>query len=110
MPFPLPDDFLLTKGARYRVLKPGARLTGWKPIAPWTQAGASVALEPGDVLEYLGMQYSGGSDGIDVHAFRLVSREHENVPYCTDFSPKHPDRKTIFDTRPDPTFLAPDRT
>jgi len=95
----------LVKGRRYRVARPGARLTGWKPVAPYAQQGCAVSLEVGDEVEYIGMRYSGGSDGIDVHAFALRSRETEDSRCCTEFLPRHPDRQTIFDTRPHPEFL-----
>lgn len=95
----------LEKGRRYRVTREGARLEGWKPCGPSAQTGATVRLDVGDEVEYLGWRYSGGSDGIDVHAFRLASREAEDAAYCFEFAPLHPERRTIFDTRPHPEFL-----
>jgi hypothetical protein len=97
-------DLVLRRGQRYRVTKAGARMRGMKPVAPWTQQNCSFDLSTGDELEYLGMHYSGGSDGIDVHQFRFVGN-HPDAAYARDFRPVHPDVRSIFDTRPDPSFL-----
>lgn len=50
-------------GARYRVLRPGARLSGMMPTGPYCQKGWRRDLEPGDVLTYKGRSMTFG-DGV----------------------------------------------
>lgn len=98
------EKIKLEKGRRYRVAKEGGHLSGWKPSGPWCQTGCRVNLQIGDELEYIGMHYSGGSDGIDVHQFRLVSRDDPSAPYCFDFKPCI-DPSNWWNSNPHPDYL-----
>jgi len=93
----------MNKGDRFKVTKSGASLSGMKPIAPYTKQGCRITLSPGDEIEYLGTGYSGGSDGIDIHKFRLVDQSQPDALYCVEFRPTA--SRDWWDTRPDMTFL-----
>ena len=51
------------KGKKYRVIKDGCRLTGMKPIAPYTQQGWAKRLAVGDVITCGGSSMTCG-DGV----------------------------------------------
>lgn len=51
------------KGRKYRVVKPGAKLSGYKPTAPYVQEGWSKRLEVGEILTCAGSNMTMG-DGV----------------------------------------------
>lgn len=51
-------------GIQYRVVKPGAHLSWWKPTGPHCAEGVSLKLEVGDVITYSQYAYGGGSDDV----------------------------------------------
>lgn len=51
------------KGKRYRVVKPGAKLRGMKPIAPYCSQGWGKTLEVGEVITCAGSNMTFG-DGV----------------------------------------------
>lgn len=51
------------KGKKYRVVKSGARLYGYKPIAPYCEEGWGKTLEVGEILTCAGSSMTMG-DGV----------------------------------------------
>lgn len=100
----MPPDLELMKGARYRVIREGGRLRGWRPTDDYgSEQSWSRPLRVGETLRYEGLHYSGGSDGIDVHKFTPEQQQHAFDVLC-DFHPTA-DPRDIWRTRPDPSFL-----
>lgn len=62
MPAPRPLHETYPPGSRWRVLKPGLRLSGWRPTGPGTFQGVGRELHPGDVIECDGFGPGWGSD------------------------------------------------
>jgi hypothetical protein len=57
------------KGRKFRVLREGCYIWGWQPILGGAQ-GAKHVLAVGEIIECLGMAYSGGSDGVHMVQFK----------------------------------------
>lgn len=55
-------------GKKFRVVKDGARLHGWKRSGPYSHTGTQIDLKVGDVIESKGYSAGMGSDpGYGVH-------------------------------------------
>lgn len=88
-------------GAKFRVIRGGARLSGFKPIAPYTQQGWRQDLAVGDVIECTGYGPGWGSDpgyGIGFTSEQSLA-EHVNA---VDFWPS---AGGPFSFRPAPGYL-----
>lgn len=72
------------KGERWEVIAEGARLTGWRPVAPWTLEGLSIPLKVGDVLTCDGVSMTRG-DGVPIVKWRDENGEH--LAQDCEFSP-----------------------
>lgn len=55
----------------YRVIKPGAHLSWWKPSGPFSYSGQSHHLVVGDELKYCGSKHGIGSDDVDYDVFKF---------------------------------------
>jgi hypothetical protein len=99
----MPEELNLIVGARYRVIREGAQLSGWRSIAPYTQQGWNRPLRVGEILRYEGLHYSGGSDGFDLEKFTPENPHHDYEAFA-EFHPTA-DPADIWTTRPDPSYL-----
>jgi hypothetical protein len=62
-------------GALYEIVKPGASLFWWELLAGGAQGGREHRLLVGDRVRYVGLTYSGGSDGVTVDLFEAATGE-----------------------------------
>lgn len=96
-------ELKLVPGARYRVVREGATLSGWRPIAPYSEQSWRRQLHVGEIIRYDGLGYSGGSDGIDIEKFTPEELHHDYETSATFRPTANPGN--IWITRPDPSFL-----
>jgi hypothetical protein len=85
-------------GARYRVIKPGARLDGLKPLPEHRSAwqGWSRPLKVGEIITCTGLAMGWGSDSVP-----LVQWSEPGVSYVEFY----PATGTMWTSEPDPSFL-----
>jgi hypothetical protein len=78
------------KGARFRVVKAGARLSWMVPVAAFAHSGGGRPLEVGEVIESRGFIMGWGSDNIPECNFTVVEGEPlpENAVHVV-FKPDH---------------------
>jgi len=95
-PAPPPTQHPYAKGGRYRIIKDGARLWGWKPITGGWQ-GWGRAVPVGEVLTCKGWRPGMGSDpGPDIVQWE------DPVGTFVEF---HPSAGKGWFTRPDDSYL-----
>lgn len=87
------------KGEQYRVTKPGASLSGWKPVAPYCQDGWGRPLEVGEILTCAGTSMSQG-DGVPL--VKWLDKDGEWVANDCEF---HPSVGGMWALRPDSSYL-----
>lgn len=88
-------------GQRYRVIKPGASISGMKPIAPNVQQGFVRKLQVGDVLTCRGTSMTFG-DGVPI--VKWADEKNEWICNDADFSPS---TGGMWNRRPDDSYLEP---
>jgi hypothetical protein len=92
------DGLTYAPGAKFRVIKEGARLTGWQPAGPSSHRGWRQDLHIGDVIECTGVGPGWGSDpGFGVE-FKVPGVN------SVDFQPSV---GGIWNYRPAPGYLEP---
>lgn len=89
-------------GRRFRVARDGAYVWGLRPVAPWIREGVRVDLQIGTIITCLGRHNTRG-DGVPA----VTWGDADGHAFCEDpvFSPSITD--SMWDERPDPSFLDP---
>jgi len=93
-------EYLL--GRRFRVIRSGAYVWGLRSVAPWTRECVRIDLQMGTIITCLGRANTRG-DGVPA----VMWGDEAGVAYCEDpvFSPSI--TGSIWDERPDPSYIEP---
>jgi hypothetical protein len=96
---PVPDPY--QAGVKFQIMQEGACIVGTVPIAAWTTRGFRRLLKVGEIITCAGTSMTAG-DGCPIVKWR-----DSNGEYICDDAEFTPRIGGMWDSKPDPRYLAP---